>query len=311
VFGAANQLYVPNDDSISGVAKMGENSLYVLCENSIQQIVHYPSNLTPFQAYTVVSDQGCSAPHSVVALSDRIYFYNVNYGFCEYRGGNSFPYGGIPISYPINSIVLSSNTKYCMSRIVGKYIPTRRQVIWNIAYGTYQYPDRFIIYDIDTGNWTIHNEEAYYLDVWKTGTTAPLTRVFFENDDGYVYAYEGNSRYFDVTGFTEFAFDMSRTEPVLDFGNPRRTDLITEIWFDIPVAVNVTITVQWRGGDTLGELSAASFATIGTISANSPSQPFISTSQSARLHQILWTASSMTDLQVNGITFKYQPGSER
>jgi hypothetical protein len=129
--------------------------------------------------------------------------------------------------------------------------------------------------------------------------------VVLSNTDGHTYIHETDS--YNGSNYTGY-----RVEPVVDFGNPRRNDLLGEIWFDLVSASNHIITVYWRGGDTLGGLLANSWQSIGTISHLNPSQPFIPVNKNARLHQIKWEAVNQNErFQVNGITFKFTTGSER
>lgn len=326
-----NQIYVPNDDSITGAALMGENACYVYCENSIQQIIYYSSYATPFKIFTVVSGQGFHSHHSIIAFPDRHYGFNRNYGFCEYHGGNTFPFGE-PISQPIESEIAGIDLAYA-NLIVGKFVPWRKQLIWTVPANGSATPNKLFTYDLATKQWSIENIVARYLDVWRLNvwsTIADLETAFgldvedldpdnksfayydkgydhvvFSNTDGHTYLHETDSyNGSDYTGY--------RVEPIMDFGNSRRNDLLNEIWFDLVSSSNHIITVYWRGGNTMGETVSSTWQTVGTISHMSPSQPFIPVNKDARLHQIKWEGTNQNErFQVNGITFKFTTGSER
>jgi hypothetical protein len=329
---AGNQIYIPTDDSITGAALMGQNACYVYCDNSIHQMIFYQNYVTPFQLYTVVSGQGCIAPHSIVAFPDRHYMFNRNYGFCEYRGGNVFPYGE-PISQPIESIINSIDLAASAHLIVGKFVPWRKQIVWTIPADGNATCNKILCYDLISKQWTMESILARYMDVWSLNiydTLAELETAFglniadldpdnksfayydrsydhfmFANTDGHTYTHETDS--YDGSHYTGY-----RVEPILDFGNPRRTDLLGEIWFDLASSANIEINLYWRGGDTVGEVVGNAWESIGTISHFAPGHPFAGVNKSARLHQVKWEVTNENErFQVNGITFKFTVGSER
>jgi len=326
-----NQMYVPNDDSITGVGLMGENSCYIYCDNSIQQLTYNSSYATPFSIYTVVSGQGFHSHHSIIAFPDRHYGFNRNYGFCEYHGGNTFPFGE-PISQAIESEIAGIDLSYA-NLIVGKFIPRRRQLIWLVPANSNTTPNKFFIYDLSTKQWSVENISARYIDVWRLNVWSTIgdletafgldvedldpdnktfayydkgyDHVVFSNIDGHTYLHETDT--YNGSNYTGY-----RIEPVLDFGNSRRSDLLTEIWFDLVSSSNHIITIYWRGGNTLGEIMSSAWQSVGTISHLSPNQPFIPLSKDARLHQIKWEVVNQNErFQINGITFKFTTGSER
>ena len=57
-FAAANQLFAPNDDTITGVRRMGSDKCFIYSENSIHQLVFFPDYISPFRVFTLVSEQG-------------------------------------------------------------------------------------------------------------------------------------------------------------------------------------------------------------------------------------------------------------
>ena len=125
--------------------------------------------------------------------------------------------------------------------------------------------------------------------------------LVYANTDGYLYHCINE----DLNGSD---IDSYRIEPVMDFGDRLRWDLLSEIWFDIATVGDFSIDVSLRSGDTTGELEAASWTSAGSVSCNGIANPVLYVNQNARLHQIKWG----TDLKdekfiVNGITLKYKP----
>lgn len=331
-FPAANQLYAPNDDSIVGARKMGEDKLYVYCENSINQLVYHPDFASVFRIYTVVPNQGGVNHHSIVSLGNRHFLFNKNYGFCEYRGGNQFPYGGRPISEPIEEDVRGINTSV-YSLIVGTFWPLTREIVWTVPTGGASTPNQLWFYGIDTGQWRFEEKTMRYVDDWLfapsftwnnlitalggTGATwspalgaawsyylSERQQLTYANTDGHVY--------FQTTDALDgSALDGYRIEPIMHFGNRRRYDYLSEIWFDIGNTGDYSIDVYHRSGNTTGELLAQTWTSIGSVSNNSPYAAVLNSSQNARLHQIKWgTDAADEKFQINGITFMYEPGAE-
>ncbi len=106
-------------------------------------------------------------------------------------------------------------------------------------------------------------------------------------------------------------FVAYRIEPVLDFGNPYRFDLLQEIWFGITDGGVFSIDVYHRSGDTLGELEADSWTQLDSLSCNNPTRPVVHVNKNARMHQIKWGTDKVSEkFQVNDITFKYEEGSD-
>jgi hypothetical protein len=330
-FPAGNQLYIPNDDSLVGGAIMGYDKCFLYCEDSIQQLTYYPDYTSPFRIYTIIPQQGAVNHYSIVNVGDRHFLFNRNYGFCEYRGGREFPFGGVPISEDIEEDVQGISVEY-YNLIVGIYVPLTREVVWTVPMGGTT-PDRLFFYNINTKQWRIEDKAMRYINNWRmysnytwnnlitdlggTGAiwanaglniwahyTAIRDRLVYANTDGHLY-------YQTSEGLDNSDLDGYRIEPIIDFGEPKRKDLLKEIWFDLAYSGDYSIDVYHRGGNTTGEVKNASWTALPSLSHNSPAKPVIYTAQSARLHQIKWgTAVRNARFEVNGITFKYEPQSE-
>lgn len=162
-FAATDQLYIPNDDPIVGGATMGTEKCFIYCENSIQQLVYYSDYATPFRCFTVVPKKGAVNHHSIVNLGDRHLFFNREYGFMEYRGGND----AVPISDDIENDVhdmIWDNANL----IVGTYVPVMRCAVWTVPMVSSGTPNRLLFYHIDTKQWWWMDRSFRYLDYWQS-----------------------------------------------------------------------------------------------------------------------------------------------
>ena len=323
---AANQLFVPNDDPIMGGKTMGQDRFFIYSEDSIHQLVYYPDYLAPFRAYTVVPDQGCAAPHSIVTLGNRHFFFNKNYGFCEYRGDNQV----IPIADDIETDMRDLNSNY-YELMVGTFVPLTREICWTVCKSGAITPTHLFFYDIETKHWRIEDKAMRYVDHWTAypsytwndliatlGTSATATwndassntwafyvsekpTLVYSNTNGHTYTHTSNAL---VTA----AIDGHRIEPVMDFGNKNRRDKLLEIWLDVGFSGNFSVDISHRSGSTTGEVIAASWTSLGSISQNSIEHPVLRVDQPDKLHQIKWgTDGADEPFEVNGITFKYEP----
>ena len=329
-FPATNQLYIPNDDSITGLKIMGRDRCFIYCENSIQSLDYYQYYTSPFRIRNVIDGQGCVNHHSVVNLGDRHYLYNRHYGFCEFRGGE-FPYGGRPISEDIERDLQAINTAF-YGHIVGTFVPFTREVCWTVPMDGESAPNALLFYNIDTKQWRREAKSMRYLDTWRvygnytwndliaelggTGATwagagtaswayytAERERFVYANIDGKLYTHTGeNLNGSDIDGY--------RIEPVMDFGLPYNYKILKEIWFDIGFTGAFSIDVYHRSGDTVGEIIVASWDSIGSVSCNDNERPVLHVDKSARLHQIKWgTDLASEKFEVSLIDFKYTTDS--
>lgn len=332
-FPAANQLWVPNDQPLVGGATMGTDRCFLYCENSIQQLVYYQDYSAPFRAYTVVPHQGAVNHHSIISLGDRHYVFNKNYGFCEYRGGTEFPFGK-PISDNIEPDIATINPTY-QNLIVGAHNPARREVVWTVPLNSSTTPTHLFHFNLDSKQWTIEDRPMRYLDFWNLLSTftwndliaalggtgalwsyagssafaeyvSALDRLVYSNTDGKLYYHIGE-------GLNGSNINGYRIEPILDFGNAKREDLLQEIWFNLGRVGDYSIDIYYRSGNTVGEVTDSTWTNIGSLSHNSPSMPMIRVHDStfARLHQIKWGTDLKNEtFQVGDISFRYTPGTE-
>ncbi len=326
----ANQLYIPNDDSITGIRKMGRNRCFIYSENSIHGLVYFADYESPFRILNIIDGQGFVNHHGIVNLGDRHYGYNKNYGFCEFRGGNEFPHGGRPISEDIEANLQDMNTAY-LDLIVGTYYPLRREVVWTAPFDGGSTPSHLLFYNIDSKQWRVEDKAMRYVDNWQiysdftwadfiaaiggTGVwsdagsntwayyTAQRRKLVYAPTDGHLYDHT-------TEALATAALNGYRIEPMLSFGDPKRYDLLAEIWFDIGFSGSFSIDVSWRGGDTAGEVEGESWTSLGSISCDDNARPVLPVNQNQRLHQIKWGTNLADEkFEVNGITFIYKPSS--
>jgi len=329
---AANQLYIPNDDAITGVATMGHDRCYIYCQNSIQQLVYYPDYATPFRIYTTVQKQGVENHHSIVNLGDRHYLFNRNYGFCEYRGGNTFPYGGLSMSDDIEDLIQGISADY-YGLIVGTFIPLTKEVVWTVPLDSSSTPTHLLYYNIETGQWRVEDRSMRYVDEWRlvdnftwndlitaaggagsdwSGVqtkdwayyASVKQRLVYANVNGYVYNRDGdNADGLDLDGY--------RIEPIMSFGEEFNIKTLMEIWFGIGNTGIYSIDVHHRDGNTVGELNAKTWTALGSVSCDSSTRPVLHCNQVGRYHQIKWgTNLKAEDFMVTDIQFKYTLGSD-
>jgi hypothetical protein len=329
-FPAANQGYVPNDDLIVGVKRMGRNRCFIYCNDSIHSLDYLANFSLPFALRNIVSSQGAESNISIVDLGDRHYFFNRNYGFVEFRGGE-FPYGGRPISEDIEKDLQNINVD-SMNTIMGKYIPLTREICWTGAFDGGTTPTHLYFYHIDKKTWRKEDKVMRCIDVWRlyslytwndfvteiggtgiwtdAGTstwsdyTQTKTRLVMANNDGWLYYHFGE----DLNGSN---IDGYRIEPIMDFGDATRPDLLEEIWFQFGLTGNFSIDVYHRSGDTVGEVIADSWTALPSISMNSPADPKVDCGETARLHQIKWGTDLKDEkYEVNRIEFNFEPGGQ-
>ncbi len=327
-FPGANQLYIPNDDTITGGVTMGQDRMFIYCENSINQMVYQPDFELPFSLYTVVADQGFSSHQSIVTVDNSHYGFNKSYGFCEYRGGNEFPYGGRPISADIEFDLRDINWEY-YNLIVGTFLPLTRQIVWTVPLTGQTTPDRLLFYNIDSKQWTVEDKAMRYLSQWQTDANFTWNDLITElggtgalwsaaGTDTWAYYTAGRQRlvYANTNGHTYFqtgetldgsALDGYRIEPILDFGQPELNTFIRQVFFDLGVVGDYDLVLNHRSGDTVGELNNTGWTEVGTLSLDSPDRPIFNVALNGRLHQFKWgTTGASEKFEVHKITFKYE-----
>jgi hypothetical protein len=326
-FPAANQLYIPNDDPITGGATMGTNKCFIYCENSIQELIYYADYETPFRLYTIVENEGAVNHQSIVSTGNRHFLFNRNRGFCEYRGGNDIT----PISRDIEEDVRAIAQTY-YDLIVGTYVPMTDEICWTVpGYGAAT-PNRLFFYKLDTQQWRIEDKVMRFVDGWRAYTSytwnnlisdlggsgatwsqatsnrwghylSEAQRLVYANTDGQLY-------YHSSEGIAGAALDGHRIEPILDFGAHDRYKFLKEVWFNIGYSAAFSIDVSYRSGNTVGEVVGKEWTSLGSVSCDDNTRPVLQPAQNARLHQIRWgTDAADEKFEINDIVFKFDVGS--
>ena len=313
-FPAANQLYVPNDDPIVGGRTFGNDRAFIYCEDSINELVYYSDYAAPFRCYVKVPKQGAINHQSIISLGQKHYFFNKNYGFCGYAGGQDI---SEIISQDIEKDIINIDADY-YANIVGTYLPFIKKLVWAVPMGGSSTNTYLWFYDIANKQWTIEDKIAYFVDMWRmydsytwndlitamqaAGYANPTwtnlrtwkgasvrwgdlvnvyQRMVYANTDGKLYYKSGESA---GTG----NIDGYRIEPILGLAGKHVRTKLQEIWMDLKGVGNFDIDVYHRSGSTVGEIEAESWTLLGSISANSPEYPRLLCDKSDFLHQIKW-----------------------
>ena len=164
-FPAANSVFIPNDDPITGGMTMGINRLYVYCEDSTQLITYYPDYDAPFRIYTVAPQHGFVSHKSIINLGNAHYGFNKNYGFCAYNGGDVF----LPIGGKIESDMSNISSDY-YSKIVGTFLPVERMLVWAVPLNGSSENTHLLFYHLDSKQWTIDDYRTKHIDAWDVPT---------------------------------------------------------------------------------------------------------------------------------------------
>ena len=326
-FPAANQLYKPGNDKITGIKTFGSNACFLYGDNSIDSVDYYANYTTPFAIRNLVSNQGCTGHHGIVDIGSAHLLFNKFYGFCAYAGGTEFPAGGKPISENIENWISTINPLY-YHLIVGTFLPQRKEACWAVPLNGGSTNNAILFYDLSTGNWRKKEINASYIDFWTLDTSVTWNDLsalgyttwndlgsktwadLFSSTPYMVHGNTGGHVYLDSSeGNIGAAWDGYRSEPILPLplqGNAR--SLLLEIWFSLASVGNYSLYVWYRGGDTIGECVTSGWTALQEVSCDSPSNAVCYTSQNNRYHQIKWgTDAASEPFSVNAIEFKFVP----
>jgi hypothetical protein len=321
-FAAANQLYVPNDDPITGIRRMGRNNCFVYCENSINRLIHYPESTRPFSIMTVVDNVGAVTHYSVVDIGGIHFFFNEDYGFMQFDGNVWKPIGE-SVRDTFETIKLSA-----MPYIIGAHSQTTSEVVWTVPADSSATPNCLLYYNYRTGDWrrkdlamryVAHSRKVTDITTMTSLINLGYTKgsdfgnqtmqALLSEDKSVAYSNTDGKMYYDGTeADAGAAWDGYRLEPVMDFGDPLRQDTLREIWFNLSVTGDFQIYILHRSGDTVGETITSRWNILDTVSCNDPVNPVCYCNQTNRFHQILWGSSSNGQpFVVREIDFRYEP----
>lgn len=323
---ASNQLFIPDDDPITGIKKFGQNACFLYSENSINSIDYYPNYLTPFAIRNMITGNGSANHHGIINTGSAHYFFNKNYGFVDYRGGTQFPASGKPISYDIENLVSTINPSY-YGTIVGTFLQNKNTLVWTVPLNGVSSPSHLLYYYIPEGKWAIEDFATRYINNWTSydaltwnglsgrgftywsdfGTSkftdyiATSQNMMVSGTDGYVYTKSGESN-----NLTDF--DGNRIEPVMNFSGDGGFCLLNEIWFNFVENGDFNIYCLYRGGDTVKECTGSAWVELNSLSHNDPQNAVIYLNKNNRWHQIKWgTKAKNEKFGVSAIEFKYVP----
>jgi hypothetical protein len=323
----SNHLYLPVDDDITGIKRMGKNACFVYSTDSINRLDYYVNYTTPFGFTTVVDSQGFVNHHGVVDIGGMHFGFNKNYGFCGFDGSGSFPAGGKPISWPIENWISDIRSTY-YGHIVGVPLPFKSEICWVVPLDSATTPNAMLFYNYAEGKWRRKDVSARFVAPLTLNTN--LTWSMFTSGFGYTTWEDlGNLRWADLfnetphIGFSNTdgklyidnteandgsAWDGYRIEPILDFQRPQDKDLLEEIWFDLSEHGDYSLYVYYRGGSTVGEVTSANWTALPEVSCNKPATAVTHLAETNRYHQIKWgTDGADEPFVVNKIEFKYVP----
>ena len=330
---AGNQLFKSGNDSITGIKKFGPNNCFLYGKNSIDRIDYYSAYLTPFGITNMITGQGAVNHHSIVSTGYAHFFYNSSYGFVEYRGGVELPYGGKPISEPIENILTTINTSYA-DQIVGTFLPSRNEIAWTVPLYASATNNYILFYNIQTGQWRMEDKIAnfvYAMRSWADFTWNDLVvalggtgslwtaagskrwadyaaerydSLVLSNTDGHLYEYSSETD-------NGSDFDGYRIEPMLNFVKNDKS-VLNEIWFNFAERGLFSLDVYYRQGDNVGDINATAWTSVGSLSTDNPANAVIYTPSSmhkaVRYHQIKYGCDAKNEaFSINSVQFRYVP----
>jgi hypothetical protein len=296
-FAAANQLYKPGEDSITGMCKFGTNNAFLYGTNSICVIQYYAGVTPPFGIFPLIEGQGNASPQGIINTGGANFFFNENLGFVRYTGGTQLRANNV-ISDDIEEDIAGIDSRY-YDRIIGRDVPMTQEICWSVPLAGATTPTHLLYYNYVNNSWRKEDKASRYIDIW-TQTVGQYGKLVFSNADGSTYKISGE------TLPSTSNIDGYRIEPIIM--NPHYTTL-NEIRWGIVDGGNYSIDVYYRGGDTVKEIEAASWTSVGTVSLNNPADPVTYVSQSNRGHQIKWgTNLDSEKFAVNWIDFHFIEG---
>jgi len=287
-----DQLYLNSDDPITGIKNLGIDRCYIYSERSISNFVYYPDYESPFRSYVVVPDIGGINNESIVNLWNYHIFLNEYYGFMRFDCSKR----PVPVGEDIEADFQNVKWDKVRDHAVGRFIPSIRCAVWTLPMAGSNTPNRLVFYHEPTGQWFWEDKIYYFLSQWYD---SDQWKLMLGGTSQHIYEYSGTS---DAVG----NLDGYRIEPIMDFGNPFIKKRVKEVWFEVIAGGDYSIDLSWRGGDTVKEVTAASWSSVGNVNINSPQKPVIDIDQTHRLHQMKWgTNLDAEDYQVNKITIGY------
>lgn len=318
-FAAANQIYVPNDDPIIGVKRMGRDQCFIYCEESINRFNYLGSYNTPFGINTVIDGTGGTGNFNIVDIGNTHFFFNKDYGFCAFDGSNF-----VPVSDDIEETISTiPYTSY--DSIIGCHMPYNNEIAWIAPVDGETSPNTILFYNYKQKIWRRKDVALRFIYPFQSQTSLTWSGLYalgyttwedfgdarwielisgidtlgMSNTDGHFY-YDGTS------SDNGSDFDGYRIEPILDFGLPEDKSLLLEIWFNIENSGNFSLYCYHRSGNTVGECKRANWTALSEVPCNSPANAVTYLAEVGRYHQIKWgTDGAGEAFSIHSIQFKY------
>ena len=320
-----NHLYLPTDDEITGIKRMGNNACFVYSDSSINRLDYYADYTNPFGMTTIHENEGFVNHHGIVSARGMHFGFNKNYGFCAFDGSRNFPAGGNPVSQDIENWVRDIKSS-SYPHIIGSHYPFRNKILWTVALEGSDTPNAILSYDYLENAWTRTDLVAHYISPIVVATDVTWTKLITElgytdwtstgtlrwsdfiDETPYfaMSATDGKLYYYGTEGDDGSAWDGYRVEPVLDFGSKNDKDLLLEIWFGLVETGDYSIYVHHRSGNTVGECTGNTWTVMDEVSCDDPANAVCRLSKLGRYHQIKWgTDAADEPFVTNQIEFKY------
>jgi len=330
-FAAANQLFKPGNDSITGIKTLGGNQCFLYGTDSCNSIDYYPDYTTPFSIRVMNNTQGFVSHFSIVEALGAHYGFNKNYGFCAYAGGTQFPLNGRPVSEDIESWIRDMNQNY-HDLIVGTFIPRQNEICWTVPLEGSSSCNALLFYHVLDGTWRRKDFAVEFVDTWELNTTLVWDHATTRDmaDLGYttwsdagsvtwgelfsarqwlVYANGDGDLWYDTDDENAGSdFDGYYQSPIMDFGRPNDKDLLLEIWFQIVEYGDFNLYVWHRAGATVSECEGSGWTVLDEVDCNNPDNAVTYLAELGRFHQIRFGTDEKNErFGVNSIEFKYAP----
>lgn len=316
-FPAANQLFKPGN-SITGGIVHGHNTGYIFSETDIVRMDYYSAATPVFKLVPVTDNWGAVNHHCLVSDDIHMYFYDRNKGFARFDGSRE----PVVISGDYEGMINRIPSSYA-NLITGKLLPFTNEIVWNIPVDNDTAPSKLIYFNTKTGQWRHENKVVRCIDIWRTFTnitgndlivltddiwpssdtwayyTSESSKLVFANTDGHLYTQSSE-------GDNDTDWDAYRIEPILPFPGEDKIRIL-EVWASIAEKQTHSLDFSWRGGDTVGEVEQAAWASIGSISMNSPDDAVTYTDRTERKHQIKWGTNLKNEpYSVNELRIGYE-----
>ncbi|QTG15718.1 hypothetical protein G6M86_20970 [Agrobacterium tumefaciens] len=140
---------------------VSQDDIYLMCRRGIARM-HFVGAPWIFSFETVVSGKGVAYPESIVTVQGRTFFLDDD-GFYEFNRGTATP---IPIGIgKVNEFFNNSFNPSAVHTMTTVVDPRRNVILWTYASkaSTGMVPDTTLVFNYQTGDWTILDAPAPYL----------------------------------------------------------------------------------------------------------------------------------------------------